>query len=131
MARQPEDSESFADLIRAANSSVSDREHAAEAWPRPIRDGQWIDDCGIHWHIRGGGIEPTGPALRRLLKRTDLRVLHAYGAHPREVSGREREALLERVGRFAAGDAPPHSAFWLAEFRNGDRQVMLIIEEAC
>jgi hypothetical protein len=129
--RKPGDSASFADLLHASDSSVHDGEHAAEAWPQPIRDGQWVDDCGAHWHIRGRGIEPTGPALRRLLKRTDLRVLHAYGAQPHEVSGREREALLERVRRFAAGDAPTHSAFRLAEFRNDDRQVMLVIEEAC
>jgi hypothetical protein len=47
------------------------------------------------------------------------------------VSGPEREALLERVARFAAGEASTHSAFSLAEFRNGDRQIMLVIEEAC
>jgi hypothetical protein len=47
------------------------------------------------------------------------------------VSGQERHSLLERVNRFAAGEAPPHSVFWLADFRNDDRQVMLVIEEAC
>jgi hypothetical protein len=127
--RKPEDSASFADLVHA--SSVHDGEHVAGAWPQPIREGQWVDDRGAHWHIRGRDIEPTGPALRRLLKRTDLRVLHAYSAQPREVDGREREALLERVRRFAAGDAPPYSAFRLAEFRSEDQQVMLVIEEAC
>jgi uncharacterized protein YbgA (DUF1722 family) len=69
--------------------------------------------------------------LRRLLKRPELRVLHAYGLHPSEVSGAEREALLERVERYFAGEAPPHSEFWLAEFRDDDRNVMLVIEEAC
>ncbi|WP_143163056.1 hypothetical protein [Couchioplanes caeruleus] len=71
------------------------------------------------------------PALRRLLKRSGLRVIHAHGPHPREVSDQERHSLLERVNRFAVGEAPPHSAFWLAEFRNEDRQIMLVIEEAC
>ena len=127
--RKPLDSASWDDLIHV--SSVYREEQAAGAWPRPIREGQWVDDRGVHWHIRGRSIEPGGPPLRRLLKRTDLRVLHAYGTQPREVEGREREALLERVRRFAAGDAPPFSTFWLAEFRNEDRQVMVVIEEAC
>ncbi|GAA2887621.1 hypothetical protein Acy02nite_82390 [Actinoplanes cyaneus] len=131
MGHQPEHSESFAGLVRAAESDGSDRQHAAGVWPRPISDGRWIDDRGIHWQIRGRELEPAGPPLRRLLKRADLRFLHAYGAHPREVSGRESEALLERVGRFAAGDVPAHSAFRLAEFRSNDRQAMLVIEEAC
>jgi hypothetical protein len=47
------------------------------------------------------------------------------------VSGREREALLQRVEQYAAGDAPPYSAFLLAEFRNDSRQAMLVIEEMC
>jgi hypothetical protein len=34
------------------------------------------------------------------------------------------------VERYFAGEAPQHSAFWLAEFRNDDRQIMLVIEEA-
>jgi hypothetical protein len=131
MGHQPEHSPSFASFVRTAKSDGSDREHAAEVWPRPISDGHWTDDRDVHWQIRGRGIEPAGPPLRRLLKRADLRVLHAYGARPREVSGREREALMERVARFAAGDAPAHSALRLAEFRSEDRQVMLVIEEAC
>jgi uncharacterized protein YbgA (DUF1722 family) len=69
--------------------------------------------------------------LRRLLNRPDVRILHAYGPHPTEVSGPEREALLERVERYLAGEAPPHSAFWLAEFRDDNHHAMLVIEEAC
>jgi hypothetical protein len=106
-------------------------ERSTGEWPRPISNEQWTDADGVRWRIRGRVIEPSGPPLRRLLKRPGLRVLHAYGADPREVSGRERDALLERVERFAAGDAAPHSAFRLAEFRDGDRQVMLVIEETC
>jgi hypothetical protein len=112
-------------------SDVSDLDQLVGPWPRPIMERHWIDEQGIRWHIRGRGIPADGPALRRLLKRPGLRVLHAYGPHPREVTGQERHSLLERVNRSAAGEAPPHSAFRLAEFRNEDRQVMLVIEEAC
>lgn len=102
----------------------------AEGWPLPIQDGYW-NDSGVSWHLRGQRIQTMGPALRRLLNRPELRVLHAYGPQPREVAGREREALLARVEQYFAGEAPPHSAFVLAEFRNHDRQAMLVIEEMC
>lgn len=92
---------------------------------------RWTDEHGTQWHIRGAGPGLPRPVLRRLLRRTELRVLHAYGPHSAEVSGAEREALLDRVERYFAGDAPPHSTFLLAEFRDHDRNVMLVIEEAC
>lgn len=131
MGQEEQDSGSFADLVHAANSDHPRRDRVVEAWLRPIIDGRWTDASGAGWVIRGRRMEPAGPALRRLLRRPDLRVLHAYGPHPREVSGLEREALLHRVEQYATGDAPPHSAFLLAEFRNDSRQVMLVIEEMC
>ncbi|WP_213001422.1 hypothetical protein [Winogradskya consettensis] len=103
----------------------------SERWPQPISAGHWTDTDGVRWHLRGRRIDQPGPPLRRLLKRPGLRVLHAYGPDPLEVTGSSRDALLERVHRFFAGEAPPHSAFWLAEFRNDDHQAMLIIEEGC
>lgn len=131
MGRQRQKPESFADLVVTAESIDPGREGVPETWPQPISDGHWIDEDGVGWHIRGRAIEPASPALRRLLKRDGLRVLHAYGPCPREIAGREREALLERVERYAAGDSTPHSAFLLAEFRNDHGQAMLVIEEIC
>jgi hypothetical protein len=55
----------------------------------------------------------------------------AYGLHPTEVDGGDRATLLERVGRYLAGEAPPRSEFALAEFRDDRRRVMLVIEESC
>jgi hypothetical protein len=69
--------------------------------------------------------------LRRLLKRADLRVLHAYGPQPVEVTGPDRDALMARVDQCFAGEAPPHNEFQLAEFRDSDRRVMLVVEEFC
>ncbi len=130
MGHQGQEPGSFADLDRKARSIPQEERTYAQPWPQPIRDGHWTDGNGTHWHIRGGAGLPR-VVLRRLLKRPDLRVLHAYGPHPAEVSDAEREALLERVERYFAGEASPHSEFWLAEFRDDDRHVMLVIEEAC
>lgn len=131
MGGKRRDLESFENLARATSSNDGDAERVVEVWPLPIGDGHWTDDNGVEWRIRGRGLQPASPALRRLLKRRELRVLHAYGPQPQEVSGPQREALLERVEQYHRGNAPPHSAFLLAEFRNDARQAMLIIEEMC
>jgi hypothetical protein len=131
MRHQRQEPESFADFVRRARSDPEAKRPGAQSWPQPIRDGHWTDDNGTHWHIRGRRGQLPQRVLRRLLKRPDLRVLHAYGPNPTEVSGLECEALLERVERYFAGEAPPHSVFWLAEFRDDNRHVMLVIEEAC
>jgi hypothetical protein len=130
MGRQRREDHSFADRASTARSPGVVGRANAQPWPQPIRAGHWIDDSGTDWHLRGGG-GLTHPVLRRLLKRPDLRILHAYGVRPREVSGAERAALLARVERYLAGEAPPRSEFRLAEFRDDDRHVMLVIEEDC
>jgi len=57
--------------------------------------------------------------MHGLLKRADLRILHA-------------KFRAENVKRcWSEWDAAAHSAFRLAEFRSDDRQAMLVIEEAC
>ena len=131
MRHHRQEPESFADLASEAGSAPKAEPTAAEPWPQPIREGRWTDDSGTQWHIRGRGTQPPRGLLRRLLKRPDLRILHAYGPQPTEVSDTQRQALLDRVERYFAGQAPPHSQFWLAEFRDDDRHVMLVIEEAC
>lgn len=123
--------ESFAELVQRVTAESAIETPDVEVWPQPIRDGKWTDGNGTHWHIRGGPTKLPHRVLRRLRKYPELRVLHAYGAHPTEVSGPERDLLFGRVERFLAGAAPPHSEFWLAEFRDDERHVMLVIEEAC
>ena len=131
MRHQPQQPESFADFVRKVGSSSQAARPEAQPWPQPIREGRWTDDDGIHWRIRGGQRQLPHRVLGRLLKRPDLRVLHAYGLHPTQVSGMEREALLERVELYFAGEAAPHSQFRLAEFRDDDHHIMLVIEESC
>ena len=131
MPHERREADSFADLVREAQSGAEPKRPNAQPWPHPIQDGHWTDDNGTEWHIRGGLAQLPDRVLRRLLKRTDVRVLHAYGPDPTEITGPEREALLERVERYFAGMAPPHSQFWSAEFRDEHRNVMLVIEEAC
>ena len=131
MPHERREADSFADRLRESQSGAEPRRANAQPFPQPIQDGIWIDDNGAEWHIRGGRAQLPDRVLRRLLKRTDVRVLHASGPRPTEVTGSELEALLERVERYFVGTAPPHSQFWVAEFRDEHRRVMLVIQEAC
>lgn len=98
-------------------------------WPSPIRDRAWFGQDGQLWRMRGDRLAKKG--YRRLKTREDIRVLHCYGMHPVEVTGGQRESLFRRVDTFLNGDAPPMRAFDLAEFRNVQRDTMLVIEEFC
>jgi hypothetical protein len=73
----------------------------------------------------------TARQARRLLSRPDVTVLHIYGLHPRPVTGLERDGLIARIEEFFTGAAPAMSDFAVAEFRNGQRKVMLVVQEYC
>ena len=98
-------------------------------WPAPIRDKNWIDRQGNRWHVRGGLL--TARQARRLFRRPDVAILHLYGLDPRQVTGPERGALIDRIELFFAGAAPPMTDFAIAEFRNDLRETMLVVQESC
>jgi hypothetical protein len=58
-------------------------------------------------------------------------VLHVYGVSPRQVAGAEREALTVQIEQFFAGAAPPMNDFAIAEFRDDQRRVLLVVQESC
>jgi hypothetical protein len=65
------------------------------------------------------------------LKRSDLRVLHAYGAEPVEVAGTKVKELMTSFKVFLDGDAQPCASFRVADFRDDDPHVLLVVEESC
>ena len=79
--------------------------------------------------MRGGTIDQR--RLRHLLKRPDVRVLHIYGPEPSEVSGQERQALLAEIERFFQGRAAATTDFRVADFRDADHHVLVVVEESC
>lgn len=122
-------SPTFAEIVRGLEPVVGEPDPDAGTWPSPMRDRQWTDGAGVIWHMRGARLDHRG--VRRVMALPDLRVLHCYGMHPREVSGEERNELFDRLEQFFAGLAPPMSTFDVAEFRDDDRAVMLVVEESC
>jgi hypothetical protein len=98
-------------------------------FPSPLQDKRWTDPHGAQWHRRGDLL--TARQARRLLRRPDVSLLHVYGPDARQVTGSDRAVLIGRIEEFFAGNAPPRSDYVIAEFRDDQRQVMLIIQEYC
>lgn len=98
-------------------------------WPTPIRDKLWADAQGNQWRIRGGLL--TAKQARQLFRRPDVVILHVYGPDPRQLTGPERDALIERIEQFFAHAAPSTTSFAIAEFRNDRRQAIFVVQESC
>lgn len=96
-----------------------------------IAHGEWLDHEGTYWRMRGEALDSKH--ARRLLARPDLTIAHfdCYGPNA-VVAGSEREALLERVYEFLeVGPVGGGNGFGLAEFRDGDGNVTLVVEGDC
>lgn len=121
--------ETFADIVSEVGSDKPEVDPENGVWPQPINDREWWDLVGDRWHMRGDELDPK--RTRRLLKRSDVHVLHCYGTHPTVVTGSERAKLLAQIEEFFDGGAPPMSDFRLAEFRNDEGAAMLVVQESC
>lgn len=97
--------------------------------PRLIHAGDWTDEAGVRWKLRGQQLEPK--QARRLMSLPGLRVIVVDGPRPREVEGAKLDELFARIHEFFAGEAPPMTDFRLAEFRSADRTWLLVVEESC
>jgi hypothetical protein len=119
----------FAELVEDVAAHRGRTGSSWQAWPSPIGDKYWVDQQGSRWHMRGGLL--TAKQARRLLRRPEVAVLHVYGVSLRQVTGPEREALTGQIEQFFAGTAPPMSDFAIAEFRDDQRRVLLVVQESC
>jgi hypothetical protein len=129
MARRQRQPESAAESGARFTAQPTPVEEGRRSWPTPIRDKHWTDRQGNRWRMRGGLL--TATQARRLFRRPDIAILHVYGLDPRQLTGRERDALIDRIEEFFVGAAPPMTDFAIAEFRNDVRQAMLVVQESC
>ena len=67
----------------------------------------------------------------RLLTRENVCVLHACAQEVRLVEDEERQELLRRLDAFFRGSATPVSDLELAEFRDREGRLMLVVQEYC
>jgi hypothetical protein len=120
---------SFDDIADRDRNTAQEPSGDTQYWPRPVRDREWIDADGTAWRMRGGQLHAM--QARRLMKRSDVHVVRAYGMEVGEVLGAARDALLARVDDFLAGKAPTHTEFKLGDFRDPNHRVVLMVQESC
>lgn len=98
--------------------------------PQLVWAKAWIDVSGAVWRSRGAGLlEPK--RARKLLERSDVRVLHVYDGNVHEHMGEDRDGLIAEVSQYWAGLADPMASFDIREFRNAEHGVMVLIQEHC
>ena len=79
--------------------------------------------------MRGSLLTPR--EVKRLLKRSGLQILHVRGPEPVEVTGGKVDELVASLQAVFDGDAQPFASFRVADFRDDDRHVLLVVEESC
>lgn len=98
-------------------------------WAQLLRARRWVDADGTQWRMRGEPLKPS--AVRRQLRRDDVRVVHVYGPDPQPLTGQALEDVLERYWEFVEGRAQPFSEFKVGDFRDAERHALLVFEEFC
>jgi hypothetical protein len=97
------------------------------AYPNLAQEREFVDEGGVVWHRRGGLV--ADERLRRLLADGAVRVLHDYLGNVTEVPSDRRAAFCaDAEAKMRASD---YSHFYGAEFKNDDRDHLLVIHEDC
>ena len=101
-------------------------------WYQPVRSGQYTDESGVRWHLRGG--ELTWKGIERLIRDPQVRVLHAYQNDIRDVTPEHRDEFMAMIRPYLDGErvvADDQTDFGAGEFRDDERRSLLVIEETC
>ncbi len=91
------------------------------------QEREFTDEHGTRWRRRGGMLEAK--PLQRLLLRDDVKVLHDYMGQATEVPPERRATFWNEAQRWMA--ASPCSRFYGAEFKNDEREHLLVVHEDC
>jgi hypothetical protein len=88
---------------------------------------EFTDADGVRWRRRGVMVE--GKALHRLLADPSVRVLHDYMGEPTEVPVADRAHFWRTAQEQMAKS--PYSQFYGWEFKNDQREHLLVVTEHC
>lgn len=97
---------------------------------QPTTVQEWLGLQESRWTPRGDRqtIPPT--RVRKLMLDPAVQVVRFYDG-PHELELAEREPLWERMRPHLRGEVQDHTAFYLTEYKNDRRELLLIIRESC
>jgi hypothetical protein len=101
-------------------------------WYQPVRSGEYMDESGVRWQMRGG--ELPWKRIERLIHDPRVRVLHADQNKIRDVSTEHREEFLATIRPYLNGKsvaADDYTDFRAGEFKDDQGRSLLVVEETC
>jgi hypothetical protein len=116
----------FAEVVRQMPDTEGEYDEAVPVVNYAKLD-EFTDADGVRWARRGGVAE--GKALQRLLTNPSVRVLHDYMGESTEIPASERERFWATAQEQMAKS--PYAAFYGSEFKNEQREHLLVIQEHC
>lgn len=129
MADKREHSKTFAEIVAEVPETLRTPHEISSL--NVIADREWLDQAGKQWHMRGAPLDLK--QARRMLKRPDINIAHfdCYGPDA-FLTGSARDALIDRVEEFLEdGPVGGGNGFQLAEFRDDEGNVTLVVEGDC
>lgn len=129
MAAKREHPKTFAEIVSEVPESLSSPYEMSSM--NVVAHREWLDPSGKRWRMRGDVLDRKH--ARRILAQPDVRIAHfdCYGPDA-VVTGAERTDLIDRVRAFLddvyEGGG---NGFGLAEFRDDDGNVILVVEGDC
>ncbi|MEV0799248.1 hypothetical protein AB0I34_16270 [Kribbella sp. NPDC050281] len=130
--RKPDHRETFAGMVDEV--VIANLEPAGQPveWYQPVRSGQYTDESGVRWQMRGG--ELPWKRIERMIHDPQVRVLHAYQNEIRDVTPEHREEFMAMIRPYLHGKrvvADDHTDFRAGEFKDSERRSLLVVEETC
>lgn len=130
--RKVERGETFAEILGVVTASGGPG--AEVAWCQPVLDGEFTDEAGVLWELRGDD-SPPWKRVEKLLRDPRVRVLHFYGGETRDVLPEERESFAAEIGPYLTGKKGPtrddYTDYCAGEFKDGQGNLLLTVEQSC
>jgi hypothetical protein len=130
--RKSDRDETFADMVDEVVTANPEPAGQPIEWYQPVRSGEYMDESGVRWRMRGG--ELPWKRIERLIHDPRVRVLHADQNEIRDVSTEQGEEFMAMIRPYLNGKsvaADDYTDFRAGEFKDDQGRSLLMVEEAC
>ncbi|WP_328330367.1 hypothetical protein OHA70_08550 [Kribbella sp. NBC_00382] len=131
--RKAEHGKSFAAIVAEVEASRG-AGGPVVAWSQPVVDGEFTDEGGVRWQLRGDGSMPW-KRVEQLLKDPEVRVLRVYANEASDVLPADRESFSAEIKPYLTGkvlrEAGDWTDFLAGEFKDEQHNHLLVVEQSC
>jgi hypothetical protein len=131
--RKHDHHEAFAGMVDEVVTANPEPAAPPMDWYQPIRSGEYTDETGARWQLRGGDL--PWKRIERLIDDPQVRVLHAYANEIRDVTLDRRDRFMAVIRPYLDGkrgaSVDDHADFQAGEFKDDQRRSLLVVEETC